>query len=338
MKSWASQVNLINEYKGNIFEYLVALQLAKHFGLEASFYDELDRTYLAILQKYEQALRQSDPELVRILPKWADQAAHELIAVLPSLLNLKKILLVGKLSGGALRKEMHESDFLLETEDSGLPISLKLCKSQHYVNTKNAGTQSFIARYFPMASALQKQEEINRGLASSYYEMGKELYRQAGISHPFLGSFGPEWSEQGFSELPGELTPAMKKTLGHFYHRVIALVYQACCDLYREDARIFTLSLLELCGISHPQMVQVTCFHSVQQELEVKILGQDDFAQAFQELAFSPLKPGISSFELSLGKFLLQIRAKPMNKFTSMGLKINCSLKHSFNKSGQKKD
>ena len=45
------------------------------------------------------------------------------------------------------------------------------------------------------------------------------------------------------------------------------------------------------------------------------------------DVQFGELKPGISSFEIVFGKTTLQIRVKPMNKFTAPALKVNCSVK-----------
>ena len=52
-----------------------------------------------------------------------------------------------------------------------------------------------------------------------------------------------------------------------------------------------------------------------------------DLDEELRSLKFRMDDKEKSSFEISLSKILLQIRCKPMNKFTVPGLKINCSIK-----------
>ena len=53
----------------------------------------------------------------------------------------------------------------------------------------------------------------------------------------------------------------------------------------------------------------------------------EDLLKAREDLFFHPLKKEVSSFSLGLKDKTLQIRVKPMNKFTVSALKVNCSVK-----------
>ncbi|MCR9206333.1 MAG: hypothetical protein NXH75_17260, partial [Halobacteriovoraceae bacterium] len=76
----------------------------------------------------------------------------------------------------------------------------------------------------------------------------------------------------------------------------------------------------------------VTCFYDHKKEdryliKKIKGFGWTDLLKEIKTLSFPPAKEKISSFIMSFGAHDLQIRVKPMNKFTVCALKVNCSLK-----------
>lgn len=71
-----------------------------------------------------------------------------------------------------------------------------------------------------------------------------------------------------------------------------------------------------------------TVFHQNAQLKEILIKSQSDlFTNDPAEIAVKELSDGASSFDIAFKKFVLQIRVKPMNKFTTAAYKINCSIK-----------
>ncbi len=58
---------LVNEFKGNLFEYLVASAIAKYYGLESDFITSINDSFRQSLSFYETWLRTHDLPLLRSL-------------------------------------------------------------------------------------------------------------------------------------------------------------------------------------------------------------------------------------------------------------------------------
>lgn len=384
--------NILNEYKGSIFEYLVAVGLARRCGLEKSFLAMLATEYREMLIRYESYLRNNDLALLQALPALANNTLEALYPRI-AIENVEQIFLIGKnfsrtpssllslssssssaasaLSTPLLVPEasslplslpmFHEADLLLKlrakegdeiltasssvsTGSSGktsveyfrnsLGISLKLCKDKAFVNTKNAGAQSFIVKYFAYAESFTEQERLNKCLQKSFELMGRKLYQIAGLRTEFKTEFDDFWSAANYSHLPGEVSLEMQREIHKHYFRVISEVYRILKNMIDIDRRAFIMSLYALCGLSSADILQVICFHAghcVKSDhifRRVKIISFSDLEKEAEQVEILPLKKGLSSFEIKLSFLILQIRVKPMNCFTVPGVKINCSVKH----------
>lgn len=349
MKDWqslqgkAQSEALLNEIKGNIFEFLLAAQICRLKGIEGVFlrtFSQLgEGKALEDLKGYQQWLRSSDPELYSRLPQLAEEVATLLLAKEGPLadVELENILVTGKAGAVSGQESFGEADLWLKTTQGDVPLSLKLCKKGAFVNTKSGGIRSFIEKYFGEFPGVQDyQEKLNATLDKSFTLMAQELYEWADL--PFDESaiktqFSPEWVELGLSELPGELDPQAREILFTHYHRVISVLFSILHDLYEQDQELFKKSLAPLVGMSLENMIQLTCFHCEDKEqgryqlASLQSYDWHEFSVGLGGLKFGPLQKKISSFEIYLGKKKLQIRVKPMNKFTVSALKVNCSLK-----------
>ena len=324
----AQKEALINEFKGNLFEYLVAQSLARHFRIESDFIRSFGGDIRTQLTEYDHWLRVNEPSLIKHLPTLANLVAKELIAKLPKCVS--RVLVIGKSAGGSHNKAWDEADILLESGKDIIPISLKLCKSNAFVNTKSAGIKSFISQYFSEFSKNKYfQDLINDGVDRRFKEMALELHDRSSLE--FFGRFDHRWSDSGLSELPGQLPTELNKIVVQTYYDCVLDVYNCLKEFLEEDPSLFARSILPLIGIGNSEIIQVTCFHQEKkgekyQPSGIHIVKSSEITSG-TNVKLLPLKEGISSFELHVDKLRLQIRIKPMNKFTSAAFKVNCSIK-----------
>ncbi len=145
---------LLNEYKGSLFEFLVASNLAAKLNFESSFLDDLSENQLSMYEQQEPYLRNHFPSLLVSLPKLAEFTAKKIIKKL-NLVSIEKIDLIGMNAGS-----LTEADIIISSQGTKYPISLKISKKGSFTNTKSAGVKTFFIKYFET-----DQAEFNR-----YYE------------------------------------------------------------------------------------------------------------------------------------------------------------------------
>lgn len=325
--------SLLNECKGNLFEFLVAQNLSKMFKKEDLFLLGLPRDFRARLQFYEETIRQFDSDLLKNLPLLTMSVAEKLEG--HSIFKNKSHFsfnVIGKMVATNDNSLWNETDIVAieELPDATTKkhfISLKLTKDHSYTNTKSAGIKSFIDKYFSEFTDLAHnfQLKLNREVDESFHMMGHKLYSM--IDQEFTGTFDARWSEK-CPELPGELNADMKEVVHSNYNRVAQKVREFLGELYRNDPEKFYQSLHALCGFGSHDIIQVHCFHQNALLKDILIKTHSDlFSDNSHEIELKELSSGSASFDISFEKFVLQIRVKPMNKFTTAAYKINCSIK-----------
>lgn len=322
---------LINECKGNIFEFLVTQKLASLSNLEAQFLYSLPLDYKLRLSEYEEIVREYDPILLENLPVFASEVSKKIWTEIKLLnLNFQQWNVIGKIVATNEQDVWNETDivgsYLEDGQIKHKTFSLKLSKEHSYTNTKSAGVKSFIEKYFSQfKDAKLFQVELNQIVDQSFIKMGHQLYELAGLE--FKGAFDEKWRSH-YSELPGEVPSEMKPILYENYYQIAKKLYSSLLFFSQENIDSFKSSLVTLCGFGHPDIIQVNCYHShnVLKSIEIKTFNQV-FSQA--KLVLLPIKDLSSSVEIIVGELSLQIRVKPMNKFTQPAYKINCSIKAS---------
>lgn len=321
---------ILNECKGNLFEFLVAQGLAARCQLEGQFLLNLPLEFKEQLGKYEELIRTHEPKLLTKLPVLASLV----VAKTWDKLNLKDHHfqawnVIGKMVATNNSFTWNETDIAGTMADNKiLALSLKLTKDHSFTNTKSAGVKSFLAKYFSrfdQAILHAFQNELNHEVDESFLMMGHKLYQMADLE--FKGSFCQQWSSQ-FSELPGELNDDMRTVVHENYQRVAIKLSNLLNRLKELNPRLFFESLYALCGFGHPEIVQINCYHQDYDLKEISIYNFNEiFMNCNNECSILPLKNFASSVEIKLGQTLLQVRVKPMNKFTTAAYKINCSIK-----------
>lgn len=318
---------LLNELKGILFEFLIGTELAKSAGIENQFLSELDQGYRRQLEHYQGVLLKEDQQLLKSLPTLARACVSQLELKLPPNANQIRISSID----GPHKHKFAEADVIVQKQGVEIPISLKLGKHNSYVNTKSAGVKSVYKKYFEeFPDHLNLQKVLNEKVEKGFYKMGSNLYHEAGLV--FSGRFGGEWEQAGYSTLPGELPSSFKKYLAEFYHELALAINKDFQNLSQQDSKLFAKCLRPLCGFGHPDLIQLRCYHTELNHLahqlkDIKVIDKEELDENIKNLRFLPMRPGLSSFELDMPLFRLQIRVKPMNVFTTPSYKINCSVK-----------
>lgn len=313
---------LFNEVKGSLFEYLMARSLSRLSGHELDFLQSLDANYLNVLSQQDRMVRQFYPEMLPFLNEVADQSTKVLVNYLGEAPT--KATLKGKFSDSANEDQIFEADLLVETKKGTLPLSLKLNKKHSFVNTKSGGIKSFFDHYFPFLDS-SFQIDFNHLVGREFIRMAHELHELNDLEYP--GDFSL-WVKAGKSELPGELSLEERGILKKFYARIAAQMFEVLSHAKKICPEKFSASLPALAGFSSTDIVQLVCFHEFKTQglPEIQIHSFEDIKTSPSEVEILPFSQ-TSSVDLKIKDLTLQIRVKPMNKFTTTAIKINCSVK-----------
>jgi hypothetical protein len=316
---------LLNEYKGNLFEYMVGSLISRDFKSELAFFNALNKELKERLSMYEEFVRSHYPDLINKLMQLSLSTKNALKTyLLKSEFHPTEVYLIGKAVATNDNNLWAEADLVLHDQDKrSLNLSLKLSKGNSFTNTKSAGIKSFLAKYFnAFENAKSDQEDFNRSVDFNFNKMGERLYSMEGMS--FSGHFDADWSNR-FTELPGELDPIHRSIVFENYSHLAQLLHFYLTKYLEQDANVFKKALYPLLGFGDINLIQVTVFHNDHDFQSIKILEGKIFNQAKVELL--PLKENAHSVEIIFGNYQLQLRIKPMNKFTTASYKVNCSIK-----------
>lgn len=321
----------INEYKGNLFEFLVASALAKHYKIEADFLTNFNPSLFNKLREYEKCLRDLNYDVLLFLRELAPLLSDRLKLILPD--DINNIVVVGKFSSHkSIAAQINEADLILSNKHKELPISIKFSKAHAFVNTKSGGFKSFVAKYFRSFKSSEIDQQIfNSKCHALFIDMFHQLYQMAGLD--FFGKVDEQWANQGLPELPGKLNASMHAIVMHTYQLMTKELYFIMHKYYLFDLNMFTRCLYALIGVGDTNIIQATCFYSYHQKNNkysyhsTSITSLVEHENFLKKIEFPALKKKATSFEIHLNEVVLQIRPKPMNKFSVPAFKVNCSIK-----------
>lgn len=308
--------NLINEFKGNLFEFQVAQIIAREHRLEQDFVDGLAPSFLSQLKSYQTYLLKQRPLLLRQLERNSYLVLEELKKnQLPK--EIEQVQLVGKL----LSSKQTEADIIIQSLSGQVNLSLKYTKKNAWLNTKSGGIKSFY-KYLKSSSLKEKQSRLSQITEIEFEKFIRKLHENHEIN--YSGDLS-QWRELGLTELPGRLTGIDREDLFHYYSANCDQIYADFKELFESDSNAFRDSLWALLGFQDSRVVQVICFTDCD-EASIKVFNKSDLDG--NDLICLKRTDSSSSFEVISKSFRLQIRVKPMNRFTVAGLKINCSARH----------
>lgn len=316
---------LLNEYKGNLFEFLFCCSLSRKLDIEASFLKSLSEKMSSMLEQQESFLRNYFPYLLEELPKLADQTAIDVIKSL-KIKKVDEILLIGKVAGASNDKRFDEADILIISEKKEIPISIKISRNFSYVNTKSAGIRTFFSKYFSSFDTEKVQEEFNEFCDFEYEALAIKMHALEGVA--YTEGF-KSWERQGLVVLPGQLEGELREALLAYYHRVNEFIADRLQQFLIRDKESFLKDIAPLIGFSNKNVIQVTAFYQLKNERFYNT--KTSILPFIQNLEFKEFIVRRNNLDVKLNKLSLQIRIKPMNKFTSKAFKINCAISHIAN-------
>ncbi len=316
---------LLNEYKGNLFEYMVGSLISRDYRCEMAFFNALNKELKERLTMYEEFVRSHYPDLINKLMQLSLNTKNDLKVYLQKTdFYPVEVYLIGKAVATNDNNLWAEADLVLrDSSKKSLNLSLKLSKGNSFTNTKSAGIKSFLAKYFSnFESSKSDQADFNRTVDFNFNKMGERLYSMEGLAFP--GQFNTDWSSR-FTELPGELEPIHRSVVFENYSQLAQSMHFYLSKYLLQNADEFKKAIYPLIGFGDMNLIQVTVFHNDHEFHSIKILEGKIFNQAKVELL--PLKENAHSVEIIFGNYQLQLRIKPMNKFTTASYKVNCSIK-----------
>lgn len=313
---------LFNEVKGSLFEFLVSKHWAQASGNELNFIKSIDPNYLTVLSQQDRMVRQFYPELGEFLRKISVITANDFTNHLKEVPKNPKLL--GKFSNGELSESIHETDILAQSSQGDLNISLKLNKKSSFVNTKSAGIKSFFETYFSFLSS-DIQREFNQFVDQCFYEVSFSLHELNGWEYP--GDYSL-WVKNLKPELPGELSEEERNVLKVYYAKIASKMHEILKNAQQDFTHQFHQSLPSLMGFSSDKIIQLICMHDFKNDT-APVIQIHEFKDLNEVLDQAKIKDfnQTASVEMQLGNWDLQIRVKPMNKFTTTAMKINCSVR-----------
>lgn len=319
------QEALFNEYKGNLYEFILALQIARHFGIEIHFYEKINPQLKQMLEHQEAFMRNFYPNLLVSLPKIAESLKDKLIKDL-NIKRLNNIEIIGKVAMASHVKELAETDILLIDDNMNYNLSIKLGKSNSFLNTKSAGIKSFIGKYFKnVKCSIDLQAQLDRVFDQSFDEFAYNIHEIAQIEYD--GNFD-NWVDNGFSVLPGELKDEYREVYLNFTHKVTSTLFNCLLKLKEENSKQFIKSLYPLLGFSNSDIFQVSTYYKNVNDNysldyhRIELNNENIYLKSIFK------KEDVNYINIDLSKCILQIRLKAMNKFSNRGFKVNCSVKY----------
>ena len=305
---------LVNELKGILFEYLVASKIAANYKIQTKFNSDLCHVFKRRLQQYQLTLLKMDSNLYDRIFLYADQTCQKII----NELSLEKVVSV-YLMGKDHEEKVGESDIILKTESGDINISLKLLKKSAFINTKSAGVNSFLKKYF---DSEELQEKVNQNYLQIFDEFSLKIASKAGVE--LKHNLSETWKENNLPDRPGILSEEFKPILFQYYGQVKNEILRSVIEVQNKSSKTFNDGLSSLIGFSKSDIIKVVF------EYEKNKLGNCNIFK----LPKSKLNPEIvktesnTSFLVRCEKILVQFRVKPMNKFTVPGIKLNISVRH----------
>jgi len=320
---------LYNEFKGHLFEFHICSELALKYSLYDIFLTSLTSVQVEHLKEYEKFLLKNSPMILKKLPLLAKKLVNAIhLELKEKNLSVKGVYWTGKHGAKSLNADWKETDLAIDVFDSNdqsfrIYYSLKLSKANSFTNTKSAGVMSFFEKYFYQFSwAKTYQSDLNSFIESSFYLMKARMEDLTGIEETTQG-FSKQFVMQ-YGELPGGLPDELRTVLYEHYSRVMDQIEIGLHRMYEENKEYFFDSLLSLMGFSSNGVIQYQLFHENHEFHSIKRLESPKDTSSVE---FKIRKKGQHFLEILIESYILQVRIKPMNKFTTPAYKVNCSIK-----------
>jgi hypothetical protein len=319
--------SLLNETKGNLFEFLIAQKIAQSHGLEAKFLKNIGPEFLKKLIEYQKITQTHHPQLMQRLALFSDSVLTKVQRFFQNQI-VEDVQVIGKIALGAHDDRLNEADIVVTTNHKSYLFSLKLNKANSLINTKSAGIKSFFKTYFAQFStAEQDQVEFNYIVELLFEQFARDMHAFYNIEYHNLFS---DWDDSFFPVLPGDLPKDAKLILHQLYSKLISKLFEYLNRYFKHSPEVFAQSLYALSGQSNPDIISVIVIHK-HDHLALPVL-HDLHIQTAKNWNASDIilqnpeaKSSYGEIEIK-NQLKLQLRIKPMNKFIHPSYKINCAI------------
>lgn len=311
-----SENAFLNEIRGRLLEFSCALNLAQSTGQQAIFFRELGEVTIAEIQQYENYLRINDHKSYQYI-----QQAGFIFSNYYRENNkqqFEKILLTGKLVD---KSNFKEADIVVVSDSCHDLVSIKLIKSNSFINSKSAGIKSIFSKYFNN-SALQ--DELNKNIDLYFNQFKLSFFEHFDRCEQEI-TFSELLKEYNLSDRPGQLPKDLRNLLFQFYRKCIEEVHHVFSWQFQHQLKQFHESLKPLLGFGQATMKVYTFVHDANFSTP-RMTVHDAAVTDTQKIDISDVT-GNTSFFVKLDQLILQIRVKPMNSFLAPSMKVNCSVK-----------
>ncbi len=323
---------LFNEFKGHLFEFHICSEISLKFSVYDQFLKSLSNDQVKQLREYEDFLFKNAPGLLKNIPQMAkpliDSISHELISTNNEIVQ---VYWTGKHGAKSLNQDWGETDIAIDVKSNHLIdrkfFSIKLSKINSFTNTKSAGAMSFFSKYFHhFKESGIVQEQLNALINSSFYTMKSQMLELAGFEDE--NAHFPQEFIKVYGELPGGLPKEFKEVLYEHYSRIMDNIEENLEKFLKQDNKLFYDSILPLLGFTAKNVVQYQVFHD---EHFFKSIERLSCPINYLDIKIRKRNSNQHFLEILIESYVLQVRIKPMNKFTTEAYKINCSIKHRDN-------
>lgn len=320
---------LLNEVRGNLFEYLLAYEISKSWGAEGEFFHNQSPKITQQLGAYQDFLLRHSPSLLGKLQSLARACFPFLQRVLaPRISGLERVKVVGKLAGPWDAKRIGEADILLFCSGGKeVGVGVKMATDGSFINTKSGGAKSFLAKYFsPFPQALSLQKGLIGLIEWSYQEMLAQISQELGLANSLLTP--EELKGHLDSPLPGDQGPEVRAIINAHYGRVATKIFESFSLLRKEDERLWRQCLWPLFGLGQKKGVSFYVLYRGDYQLSrAWALDEGLVAGQLEQAHLGGPPEGKSHFMVQAPGISLQIRVKPMGSFLAKSYKMNCSVK-----------
>lgn len=300
---------------------MVGLEVAKLIDYEHKYTLSLAPNFHQLLRHYQAYIIEHDPELASFLAPEAKRTAEAILEIDKSR-DWKRVSVLGKVAANDQGLN-HEGDLILESDQSTLPISLKVARKGSFLNTKSAGIRSCLTKYF---SASDEQEQLNQIQEMEFAKLSRSLEELNGLNPT---SDFSSWKQAGLDELPGSLKDEARVLLNDYYARLLASFSKSVEQIRETSPDKFIQATKSLSGFAHAEVIQVVMFYDRDQQGNYRSGDIATYTTPhFKQLPQIRFDGGNTSLYIQNDEFRLQLRIKPMNVFTTKAIKINSSMRH----------
>ena len=132
---------------------------------------------------------------------------------------------------------------------------------------------------------------------------------------------------------PGQVSEKDRLVIKNYYHALNREFFKSLNDLAKMNQNQFCQGILKLIGFSSKDIFQLIYFYERKENAFVggKVLLETNEFVEFNNLEIPKnLSDDSSFFKIKFCNKDIQFRIKPMNKFTTPGVKINVSLRYNY--------